>query len=151
MDPYIILLPVYGKKYFFTLADLYTLTIILQCMALQEGKLIRLLHGKNWANLYDGDNHILYGLGKVFSFMYDQLIYSAICYSSVAIMTYITIHVTQNNLPCDFLKQQFGKLCYHHSENCWYILETHETFRIFLIIFLIMTSLLIWIGFVQEA
>ena len=29
MDPYIILLPVYGKKYVFTLAYLYTLTIIL--------------------------------------------------------------------------------------------------------------------------
>ena len=78
MEPYIILLPVYGKKYVFTLADLYTLTIILQCMALQEGKLIRLLHGQNWANLYDGDNHPLHGLGQVFYFMYDQLICSVI-------------------------------------------------------------------------
>ena len=55
-------------------------------------------------------------------------------------MTYITIHVTQNNLPCDFLKQQFGKLHCHYWENCWYILATHETFRIFLILLLIMTS-----------
>ena len=38
MDPYIILLLAYGKKSIFTLADLYTLTVILQCMALQEGK-----------------------------------------------------------------------------------------------------------------
>ena len=99
MEPYIILLPVYGNKYVLTLADLYTLTIILQCMALQEGKIIKLLHGQNWANLYDGDKHLLYGLGQVFYFIYDQLIYSAIFYLSVAIMKYIAIHVTQNNLP----------------------------------------------------
>ena len=70
MDPYIILISAYGKKYFFTLADLYTLTIILQCMALQEGKLIRLLHGQNWAKLYDGGNHILHGLWQMFFIAY---------------------------------------------------------------------------------
>ena len=72
MDPYIILLSAYGKKSVFTLADLYTLTIILQCMALQEGKLIMLLHDQNWAKLCDGDSHILYGLGKVLLSMYVQ-------------------------------------------------------------------------------
>ena len=45
MEPYITLILLYGNKYVLTLADLYTLTIILQCMALQEGNLFRLLHG----------------------------------------------------------------------------------------------------------
>ena len=62
MDPYIILLLTYGKKYGFTFADLYTLTIILQCMALQVGKIFRLLHGLCCAKLYDGGRHLSHGL-----------------------------------------------------------------------------------------
>ena len=55
-------------------------------------------------------------------------------------MTYIIIHVTQNNFPCNFLEQQFTKLCYHYWENWLYLLAPHETFRIFLILLLIMIS-----------
>ena len=61
-------------------------------------------------------------------------------YLLVAIMTYITIHVTQINLPYDFLKQQFGKLRCHSWENYWYIIATHGTFSIFPILFLFITS-----------
>ena len=112
---FIILLSTNGKNIVFTSMGYLTqhfdaLTIHIQCIAPQKGKFFFGLHGQNWANLYDGDNHILYGLGKVFSFMYDQLIYSSIFYISVDIMTYITSRVIQNNFPCNFLKQQFGKL-----------------------------------------
>ena len=105
MDPCISLLPVHGENFFFAFIDcltqyLHTLTIYMQCIAPQEGKLFIELHGQHWAKLYDGDNHILYGLGKVFYyFMYAHLMYPAICYLSVDVMTYIIIHVSKNNLP----------------------------------------------------
>ena len=77
MDPYIIFLLVHGKNFFFAFIDyltqyLHTLTISIQCIVSQEGKLFIELHGQHWAKLYDGDSHLLYGLGKVFYFMYDQ-------------------------------------------------------------------------------
>ena len=79
----IILLSTHGKKFFFASTNyltqyLDTLTIHIQCIIPQEGKLFIELHGQHWAKLYDGDNHPLYGLGKVFSFMYVQLMYLAI-------------------------------------------------------------------------
>ena len=75
MDPIIILLSIHGENIDFSFIDflkhyLHTLTISIQCIAPQEGKLFIELHGQHWAKLYDGDNHILYGLGQLFSFMY---------------------------------------------------------------------------------
>ena len=132
----IILLSTHGKNIIFASMDYLTkyldsLTIHIQCIAPQKGKLFIELHGQHWARWYDGDNHILYGLRQVLNFMYDQLMYLAICYLSVDVMTYIIIHVTKNNLPCNFLKQQFEKLRCHYWENCWYLLEPHETSIIF--------------------
>ena len=90
----IILLSTYGKNIVFTSMDYLTqhfdaLTIHIQCIAAQKGKFFIELHGQNWANLYDGDSHLLYGLGQVFSFMYVQLMYPSIYYLSVDAMTYI--------------------------------------------------------------
>ena len=65
-------------------------------------------------------------------------------------LIYIISHETQGIFPCKFLKQQLGKLRCHYWGNCWYFLASHETFRIFLILLLIMTPLadldLIYIG-----
>ena len=71
MDPIMILLLAHGKDLVATFGDLHSLTIFMHCIAPQEGKLFIELHGQHWAKLYDGDSHILYGLGQVFyPFMY---------------------------------------------------------------------------------
>ena len=44
---------------------LHLLSISMQCLVPQEGSLFLKLHDQYWARLYDGDNHISYGLGKV--------------------------------------------------------------------------------------
>ena len=78
MDPCIILLPVHGEKFVVESIDflkkyLHALTISMQCIAPQECELSIWLHGQFWANLYDGDNHLSYDLGKVcFSYIYDK-------------------------------------------------------------------------------
>ena len=66
MDPCTILLPAYGEKFVYTSIDLHTLTILMQCIASQEGKLVTLLHKFYWANLHDGGSHLFFGLGKMF-------------------------------------------------------------------------------------
>ena len=115
------------------------LSLFLQCMALQAGKPIRFLHGQDWAKLYDGGSHLSHGLWKnCFHCIHAQIIY-------------IISHESQSILQCKFLKQQLGKLRCHYQGNCWYLLASHETFRNFLILLLIMTSFLIWIRFVKEA
>lgn len=48
MDPCTILLPAYGEKLVYTFIDLHTLTILMQCIASQEGKLVKLLHELYW-------------------------------------------------------------------------------------------------------
>ena len=98
------------RNIFFTTMDYPTknfdsVTIHIQCIAPQEGRLFIELHGQHWAKLYDGDSHILYGLGKVFPFMYVQLMYPTLCSSLVDVITYIINHVSRNNLPFNFLKQ----------------------------------------------
>ena len=140
MDLCIILLPVHGKKFVFAFIGhltqyFHTLTISIQCIAPQEGKLLFELHGQFWAKLYDGDNHILCGLGKVFHYssMYAQLIHQANYYSLVDVMTYTTSHLSRNNLPYYFLKQQLGKMRRDHLGNCSYLSALYETFSIFLI------------------
>ena len=55
MDPCIILLPAYDKEVVYKLIDLHTLTILMQCIASQEGKLV---NGLYWANLHDGGSHL---------------------------------------------------------------------------------------------
>ena len=71
MDPCIILLLEYGNKFIFTFIDLHILTITMQCIAPQEGKIFTFLHDQRWAKLYDGGSHILCGLGKKIShYMY---------------------------------------------------------------------------------
>ena len=131
-----------GEKFVFAFIDcliqyLHTLTISMQCIAPQEGKLFIWLHGQFWAKLYDGDNHLLCGLGQeLYHFMYVQLMY----YSLVYVITYIINHVLRNNLPCNFLKQQFRKFHCNYMGNCWYFPAPHETFSISLILMLIMIS-----------
>ena len=75
MDPCIILLPVHGGNFVFSFIDfptqyLHDITIYLQCISPQKGKLFIELHGQDRAKLCDGDSHILYGLGKVFLFFH---------------------------------------------------------------------------------
>ena len=71
MDPIIILLSLHGKNYVFAFIDcptqyLHALTIYLQCIAPQRGKLFFGLHAPFLANYYDGDIHLLYEFGQVF-------------------------------------------------------------------------------------
>ena len=66
MDPCIILLSIHGKNLVFEFIYLHILTISMQCISPQEGKFFILLHGQHWAKLYDGDIHLLCGLGQVF-------------------------------------------------------------------------------------
>ena len=87
MDPYIILLLAHGKNFTLTYMDYLTqylcvLTIPIQCIAPQEGKLLFGLHGHILAKYCDGDNHLLCSLGKMFhySFMYDHLVHQSIYY-----------------------------------------------------------------------
>ena len=66
MDPCTILLPAYGEKLVYTFIDFHTLTILMQCIASQESKLVKLLHELYWANLHDGGSHLFCGPGKMF-------------------------------------------------------------------------------------
>ena len=66
MDPCTILIPEYGEKLVYTFIDLHTLTILMQCIASQEGKLVTLLHELYWANIHDGGIHLFCGHGKIF-------------------------------------------------------------------------------------
>ena len=142
-----------GEKFFFAIIDcliqyLHALTISMQCIAPQEGKLFIWLHGQFWANLYDGDSHLLHDLGQVCcAYMYDQLLYLTSYYSLVDLMTYITIHVLKNNLPYYFLKKQFGKMHCNYMGNSWYFLVPHETFSISLVLMLIMISFFLFCSY----
>lgn len=101
----------------------------MQCIASQEGKLVKLLHEWYWANLHDGGNHLFCGLGKMFyHHMYVQL------------LTCMINHVKRNIFPCTFIKQQLAKLCCLYEESCWYLLASLVTFSIFFIFLLIMSS-----------
>ena len=110
MDLCIILLLVHGKNFVFSFIDyltqyLHSLTISMKCISPQEGKPLFGLHGHFWDNIYDGDSHLLYDFGQVLSyFMYAQLIYKAIYYSLVDVMTYTTSNLFRRSFPCYFLK-----------------------------------------------
>ena len=79
MDPIIILLLLHGKDLVVAFSDLHTLTISMQCITPQEGKLFIELHDQQWARMYDGDNHLLYVHGQVlYYFMYVNLMYTTI-------------------------------------------------------------------------
>ena len=137
MDPHTILLPAYGEKFVYTFIYFHNLAIIMQCNASQEGKLVTLLHDHYWADLYDGGNHLLCGLGKLFyHHMYVQLMHSNMYHMK----TFMINHEKGNILRCTFLKQQLVKLRCHYWESCWYLLALHETFNIFFIWLLIMPS-----------
>ena len=128
MDPRTILLPAYGEKLVYTFIDLHTLTILMQCIASQEGKLVKFLHELYWANLHDGGSHIFCGLGKMF---YHQMY--------VQLLTCMINHVKRNIFPCTFIKQQLAKLRCHYWESCWYLLASLVTFSIFFLLLLIMS------------
>ena len=144
MDLVTILLPSHGKNFvvaliYFSTLYLYTLTISLQCIALQRGKFIFRLHGPFLASYYDGDNHILYDLGQVFGyFLYAHLIHLAIYYLLIDLVTYTTSHLSRKNLPCYYLKLQWGRLRCDHLGDCWYLPAPHKTFTISFIMMLIM-------------
>ena len=122
----------------FSIQYLHALTISLQCIALQRGKFFFRLHGPFLASYYDGYNHLLYDFGQFFGcFLYAQLIHSAIYYLLVYVMTYTTSHLSRNNLPCYFLKLQWGRLRCDYLGDCWYLPAPHETFSISLILMLI--------------
>ena len=110
MDFFTPLLSLHGKNSVFAFIDcstqyFHSLTISLQCIALQRGKFFFGLHGPFLASYYDGDNHLLYYLGQVFGYsLYAQLIHSTIHYLLVDVVTYTTSHLLRNNLPCYCLK-----------------------------------------------
>ena len=132
IDPCIILLLAYGKNFVSTFIDFHTLTVTLQCIASQEGKLVTLLHDHYWANLYDGGSHLLCGLGKMFyHHMYVQLMHSNMYHMETCMIN----HVKRNIFPCTFLKQQLVKLRCHYWESYWYLLASLVTFNIFFIFF----------------
>lgn len=74
----------HGKSCVFVLIDhlkkyLHSLSIYIQCIAPQEGKLIFELHGASKTNISDGDSHFLYGFGQVLCYyLYSYLIHKAI-------------------------------------------------------------------------
>ena len=112
MDIFTILLPSHGKNFVVALIDcsplnLYTLTMSLQCIALQRGKVLFRLHGLFLASYYDGEKHLMYDPGQVYGcFLYAQLTYSAIYYFLVGVMTYKGRHLSRDNFPYHFLKLQ---------------------------------------------
>ena len=117
--------------------DLHTLTILMQCIASQEGKLVILLHEFYWANLHDGGSHLFFGLGKMFNHhMYVHFLH----YNMYHMKACMINHVDRNILPCTFLKQQLVKLRCTCLGSYWYLLASLETFIIFFILLLIMTS-----------
>ena len=110
MGPIIIFLSLHGKNFFFEFIDFPTqyfhaLTISLQWISPQKGKLFFRLHGTFLANYYDGDSHIFYEFRQVFCyFLYAQLIHPTIYYLLVDVVTYRTSHLSRNNLPRYCLK-----------------------------------------------
>ena len=83
------------------------------------------------------DSHPLYSHGKFFyHHMYGQLLHSNMYHMKTCMIN----HVKRNIFPCTFLKQQLVKLRCHYWESSWDLLASLETFRIFFIFLLIMSS-----------
>ena len=120
----ITLLLAHGENFVFESIDYVTqyfhlLTIVIQCISPQEGKLFIELHDQQWARMYDGDNHLLYSHGKVlYYFMYVHLMYRTIYYSLVDDMIHSTNHLSKHHLPYYFLKLQWERLCCVHLRHC---------------------------------
>ena len=135
MDPCTIFLPAYGEEVVYTFIDLHTLTILMQCIASKEGKLVKLLQELYWANLHDGGSHLFCGLGKMFyHHFYVHFIHSNMYHMEKCMIN----HVRRNIFPCTFIEQQLVKLCCTCLGSCWYLLAPHNTFSILVILFLIM-------------
>lgn len=124
MDLVTILLPSHVKNFVFALIDcsslyLYTLTMSLQCISLQRGKLSFGLHGPSLASYYDGDSHLMYDPRQVYGcFLCAQLTYSSIYYLLVGVMAYTASHMLRDHLPYPFLKLQWGRLHCDHLGDC---------------------------------
>lgn len=133
MDPCTIFLPAYGDNFSYTFIDLHTLTILMQCIASQGGKLVILLHELYWANLHDGGNHLFCGLGKMFyHHMYVHLVHYIMYHMKTCI-------INRNIFPCTLIKKQLVKLRCTCWGSCWYLFASLVTFRVFFIFLLIMS------------
>ena len=120
MDLTFILITIHGKNCISVLIDhfikyFHLLTIYVQCIIPQGGKIIFVFHGNSRTNMYDGDSPYLHDFGKMWCyFFYAQLIYNAIYYLLVDEKTFTTSILLGDNFPHDVLKQQLVKLhCIH--------------------------------------
>ena len=110
MDLNFSLLTMHGKKCISVLIGhfidyLHYLTIYVQYIAPQEGKIIFGFHGHSRTNTYDGDNPSLHEFGQVcFYSCHAQLIYNTIYYLVVDEKTCTTRNLLNENLPHDVLK-----------------------------------------------
>ena len=131
MDLTFNLLTMHGKKCIFVLICnftkyLHSLTIYVQCISPQEGKIIFWFHGHSRTNIYDGDSPYLHGFGKMWCYYcYSQLIYSSIYYFLVDEKKCTGSNLLGDNLPHDVLKQQLVKLCCIHWRNHGYHPKFH--------------------------
>ena len=110
MDFTFSLLTMHGKKCIFVLIDHFTkyldsLTIYVQRISPQEGKIIFGFHSHSRTNIYDGDSPSLHGFGQIWCYScYDQLIYNTIYYFLVDEETCTTSKLLEDNIPHDVPK-----------------------------------------------